>query len=65
MNKFDYDIKKYLSYRKATRDDISRDKLELAIEELKNKEINFKGCSECNLSENAKRMIHDLMEGLI
>lgn len=60
MNKFSYNINKYLSYRKATRNDEVKDKLEVAVEELKHKEINLNGYKECLLSDNAKRMLHDL-----
>ena len=60
MNKFGYNLNKYLSYRKATRDDVAKDRLDSAIEELKHKEINLKGYEECLLSDNAKRMLHDL-----
>lgn len=60
MKKFSYDLNKYLSYRKATRDDEAKDRLDSTIEELKNKEINLKGNNECKLSENAKKMVHDI-----
>ena len=60
MEKFDYDLNKYLSYRKATRDEETKDRLDSAIEELKHKEIKLNGYKEFLLSDNAKRMIHDL-----
>ncbi len=60
MNKFDYDINKYMSYRKTTRNEEIKDDLEIAISELKKRMIHLVGNNECQLSDNARRMIHDI-----
>ena len=60
MEKFDYDINKYMSYRKTTRNEETKDDLETAISELKKRKIHLVGNNECQLSDNARRMIHDI-----
>lgn len=65
MKDFDYDINKYMSYRKATKDvAFPQDDLEIAISELKKRKIHLVGNNECQLSDNARRMIHDIERGI-
>lgn len=64
MEKFNYDINKYMSYRKTTRNEEIKDDLEIAISELKKRKIHLVDNNECQLSDNARRMIHDIERGL-
>ena len=50
MKEFDYDIGKYIEYRKRTRYEAKNDKIECIEEKYKGKE----------LSKNAKKCIHDI-----
>jgi len=60
MEQFDYNINNYMEYRKTTRNEEIKDNLEIAISELKKKVIHLVGNNECQLSDNARRMIHDI-----
>lgn len=49
MKEFDYDIHKYIAYRKKQRDEAKKPKTDNVVEK-----------EECKLSENAKKCIHDI-----
>lgn len=74
MKEFDYDIDKYITYRKKERErakeqEIEHIEIKNIIEDLKlaknlcsNIGINV---NKSNLSDNAKRFVHDIEKGLI
>lgn len=62
MKEFNYDINKYIDYRKKQRDEALKYEIEGVsigdiIEDTKKAK---KLCNLSDLSENAKRMIHDI-----
>lgn len=79
MSEFDYDINKYVSYKKTSREEAENDKKrqEDLIKELKKENRQLKAEnevmrniinsyeSECKLSEGAKRFVHDIEKGVI
>ena len=58
MKEFDYDIHKYMAYRKTHRYEPKNSK----IEQVKNNEDKYKGKK---LSDGAKRFIQDIIKGVI
>jgi uncharacterized protein YlxW (UPF0749 family) len=79
MSEFDYDINKYMSYRKTSRDEAENGKKTTLLEEYETlkKEVRQLRAenevmrniinsyeSECKLSDNAKRFVHDIERGL-
>ena len=71
MKEFDYDIGKYITYRKKLREEAKeqefRGSLEIEdiIEDLKNAKELCSNITKYQLSDNAKRFIHDIEKGVV
>ena len=80
MSEFDYDINKYMSYRKTSRDEAKNTKKMTLFEELEaikkeNRQLKAENEvmrniinsyeSKCKLSDGAKRFVHDIERGII